>query len=1143
MVSDQPLKGKSSSVRNGNRSRTSNPFYTALAEKSRHAAKMRRDKESEEISALSKLLPYPEEVTSRLDKGSVIRLATSFLRMKKYSQKEGDALLEELKSTVPKSEKITKDVVKADVADGNLMMQAWNGFVIFVSRKGQIYFISENASKHLGIHQYEMLGKSVLDFIHPDDHKELAKQFMVSVPGQQTFKGYGMEGTKDRPTAMSINFFNQTDEEYVSVSDFVQERSFFLRMRSVMSKKSSSGKGKVMGYRVVNFSGRLKLKSSPNNSGFTVEGLICLCRPIQPLPVLEIRMDGNMFMSRHGMDMSFTFCDPRIITLIGYEPHELIGKTAYQFHNPLDARKVSDCHSNLIVKGSSMSKYYRFLGKTSQWVWMRTKATIIYNTSGVAQYVVAMNYVVGKEEGERMLMLERMQEAIESPPSCSSDGEAYQSPQLSPTQSSPSPENDIHEPLKAEDVAHYIPAAVCQHQPIIKPPTENVDFSSLVPEKKSNLSAVPVQRMDTTEYLNSSPSVVQMEGPPAPSQGYSTSSSVNPQPSLPHMFQTELSKSDSPQSDLESVSSGSTGSVSSPCVLSVSDMKGSSERESDNRLEDIMDVTNSIQTVASTSAGLVVSSQMFGSPGSGSSFADSPCSPTSGNSFLEDFVENEVFKHDQTSNMDRNGSCGDFLKKLSGSQQVLSVSVTDLTPFDTEQSLPQDIADFSLEFFNKLIDQSAQDAVTVMGNDLEFSDSSDLKINASSSFSTTNGAVITELPNDTPVTQGSTVYGLNNTTSQTNVNDGSGQVPLPYSEGQYSSPTHNTNQFSPPTQSHHSASIPRNVTDGLSKLKIKDSRQQTSGTASPATKSLLKALLTGREGNPLANSTSCRPGVNSNSPPIGNSSGIYYPRTGAPPPVSTAQCAPSEMQYVALNNNILGQDDLGIYERQRQQRLLLEHHQRQQQSILLQNQLQEQQLLERQQQQQLMQEVESTFMSSPPQHQDQTVMGGFPRGPSDMMGIPQNSFVMQEMGVPVSSQQRTDLLSTEISSETANVPFSAQNFSSGNSQMMGEMYQNLQMNGSCSPVSLPGPYQVQPLVQPVIQNGTMQNNIPSSMLPQFQTNGASVVESAGVKCNSVNSASASWMPSSSSAQPDVASKFIGGMGNEGHFLVQGGPRF
>lgn len=39
------------------------------------------------------------------------------------------------------------------------------------------------------------------------------------------------------------------------------------------------------------------------------------------------------------------FLFSRILTLIGYEPNEVIGKTAYYFHNPLDAPRVSDCHS------------------------------------------------------------------------------------------------------------------------------------------------------------------------------------------------------------------------------------------------------------------------------------------------------------------------------------------------------------------------------------------------------------------------------------------------------------------------------------------------------------------------------------------------------------------------------------------------------------------------------------------------------------------------------------------------------------------------------------------------------------------------------------------------------------------------------
>ena len=33
------------------------------------------------------------------------------------------------------------------------ILQALNGFVIFISRKGKIFYVSENVGKHLGIHQ------------------------------------------------------------------------------------------------------------------------------------------------------------------------------------------------------------------------------------------------------------------------------------------------------------------------------------------------------------------------------------------------------------------------------------------------------------------------------------------------------------------------------------------------------------------------------------------------------------------------------------------------------------------------------------------------------------------------------------------------------------------------------------------------------------------------------------------------------------------------------------------------------------------------------------------------------------------------------------------------------------------------------
>ena len=47
----------------------------------------------------------------------------------------------------------------------------------------------------------------------------------------------------------------------------------------------------------------------------------------------------------------------------------------------------------VIAKGTCVSKYYRFLGKTGQWVWMKTRATIINTTGNDPQYVVCLNYV------------------------------------------------------------------------------------------------------------------------------------------------------------------------------------------------------------------------------------------------------------------------------------------------------------------------------------------------------------------------------------------------------------------------------------------------------------------------------------------------------------------------------------------------------------------------------------------------------------------------------------------------------------------------------------------------------------------------------------------------------------------------------
>ena len=63
-----------------------------MKDKSKNAARNRREKENSEFFELGKLLPLPSAITSQLDKASVIRLTTSYLRMRQIFP-EGKALL------------------------------------------------------------------------------------------------------------------------------------------------------------------------------------------------------------------------------------------------------------------------------------------------------------------------------------------------------------------------------------------------------------------------------------------------------------------------------------------------------------------------------------------------------------------------------------------------------------------------------------------------------------------------------------------------------------------------------------------------------------------------------------------------------------------------------------------------------------------------------------------------------------------------------------------------------------------------------------------------------------------------------------------------------------------------------------------
>lgn len=358
------------------------------AEKSKYAAKRRRDKEAAEFENIINMLPFPNEELEKMDKSSVVKLTTSYFKMLDFVEKEMKTMTikedaeKAVCKTVPNCNSVMMLPTGTSENESKLMLEALDGFLILLDRKRNILFVSHNVEDHLGLSQVHLIGKPIEEFLEEKDIPELRKQFNLKFLTQG----------KRCDSMETDDVYHQLDEH----------RMFYVRMLC----QYKNNKTKYKGHTLVQWSGRLKMRKTHKANNFATTGMICVCKVMQTNSILEIRMDGNMFMSRHNLDMTFTFCDPRIITLIGYEPSEVIGQSAYQFHNPLDAERVRNCHSNLIVKGSSVSKYYRFVGKNCDWVWMQTRATIIYNTNNIPQYIVCMNYIISEEEGVRVLMEE-----------------------------------------------------------------------------------------------------------------------------------------------------------------------------------------------------------------------------------------------------------------------------------------------------------------------------------------------------------------------------------------------------------------------------------------------------------------------------------------------------------------------------------------------------------------------------------------------------------------------------------------------------------------------------------------------------------------------------------------------------------------
>ncbi|KAJ6637000.1 Protein single-minded, partial [Pseudolycoriella hygida] len=372
-----------------------------MKEKSKNAARTRREKENTEFYELGKLLPLPNAITSQLDKASVIRLTTSYLKMRQvFPDGLGDAWGTQYSPSTTRESGI-KEL-------GSHLLQTLDGFIFVVAPDGKIMYISETASVHLGLSQVELTGNSIYEYIHPNDQDEMTSVLSL----QQNVYSSNEQDCLLTNDVLKYNLNSNYNVPAQSLPNIEIERTFFLRMKCVLAKRNAGLTS--AGYKVIHCSGYLKTRLFQMDSSFgdghsCIQnlGLVAVGHSLPPSAITEIKLHQNMFMFRASMDLKLVFLDARVLQLTGYEPHDLIDKTLYQYIHAADILHMRYSHQILVYKGQVTTKYFRFLTKGGGWAWIQSYATVVHNTRASRPHcIVSVNYVLSDQESKLLILNE-----------------------------------------------------------------------------------------------------------------------------------------------------------------------------------------------------------------------------------------------------------------------------------------------------------------------------------------------------------------------------------------------------------------------------------------------------------------------------------------------------------------------------------------------------------------------------------------------------------------------------------------------------------------------------------------------------------------------------------------------------------------
>ncbi|XP_078359949.1 uncharacterized protein LOC144644353 isoform X2 [Oculina patagonica] len=220
-------------------------------------SKRHRDRLNAELDNLARLLPFPEEIVTKLDKISILRLTVSYLRAKSFFQ---------VSNGRHGNEETCEELVREVEGNGvfsQLSLEALDGFIAVITQDGQLFYVSENVRDFLGYSQAAVIHQSMFKFLHIDDQDMVKSNLAWPKLNGKKIKARSEE--KDGE-------ISSPDDTKTDDNDSLN-RSFTCRMKCTLNHGGGF-------YKLFRLSGRLREINTRKRDSQVVEyGIFAICSP------------------------------------------------------------------------------------------------------------------------------------------------------------------------------------------------------------------------------------------------------------------------------------------------------------------------------------------------------------------------------------------------------------------------------------------------------------------------------------------------------------------------------------------------------------------------------------------------------------------------------------------------------------------------------------------------------------------------------------------------------------------------------------------------------------------------------------------------------------------------------------------------